>query len=111
MRSRYAWFSLASQLFGGLLGMAGVNLLLQMAARDERAPKEDRLAMFSAITRGFSAATLWSPMVSNLTILVALYPGLSWFSIAPLTFSLAVGAVLIGTGLDWWRLRGRGEPA
>lgn len=109
MRSRYAWFSLASQLFGGLLGMAGVNLLLQMASRGEVAIEEDRLAMFAAITRSFAAATLWSPMVSNLTILIALYPGLTWFTIVPLTLGLAAGAVLVGTGLDLWRLRRRGE--
>jgi hypothetical protein len=107
VRSRYAWFSVASQLFGGLLGMAGVNLLLQMASRGEVALEEDRLAMFAAITRSFAAATLWSPMVSNLTILIALYPGLSWFTIVPLTLGLAAGAVLVGVTLDLWRLRGR----
>ncbi len=111
MRSRYAWFSVAAQLFGGLLGMAGVTLLLQMAARGEFAVEEDRLAMFAAINRSFAAATLWSPMVSNLTILVVLYPGLDWFTIVPLTLSLAVSAVLIGTALDLWRLRGRRTPA
>ncbi|VTU27339.1 hypothetical protein RA8CHR_03524 [Variovorax sp. RA8] len=111
MRSRYAWFSVAAQLFGGLLGMAGVTLLLQMASRGEFAVEEDRLAMFAAINRSFAAATLWSPMVSNLTILVALYPGLDWFTIVPLTLGLAVGAVLIGTALDLWRLRGRRAPA
>lgn len=110
MRSRYAWFSFAAQLFGGLLGMAGVNLLLQMAARGEVNSEEDRLAMFAAITRSFSAATLWSPMVSNLTILLALYPGLSWSTVVPLTLTLAVGSIVIGIALDQWRLRGRSAP-
>lgn len=105
-RSRYAWFSIAAQVFGGLLGMAGMTLLLQMAGRGEMATEEDRLAMFAAITRSFSAATLWSPMVSNLAILVALYPGLTWFAVAPLTLALSVGAVTIGTALDAWRRRG-----
>ena len=111
MRTRYAWFSVASQLFGGLLGMAGVNLLLQMASQGEVALEEDRLAMFAAVTRSFAAATLWSPMVSNLTILLALYPGLTWFAIVPLTLGLAAGAVLIGVLLDLWRLRRRGASA
>jgi len=110
MRSRYAWFSFAAQLFGGLLGMAGVNLLLQMASRGEVEMDEDRLAMFAAITRSFSAATLWSPMVSNLTILLALYPGLSWSTVAPLTLALAAGSVAVGIALDQWRLRGRAAP-
>jgi len=110
MRSRYAWFSLAAQMFGGLLGMAGVTLLLQMAARDETADGEGRLAMFAAITRSFSAATLWSPMVSNLTILLALYPGLSWSTVVPLTLALAVGSIVIGIALDQWRLHGRTTP-
>ncbi|SFP26347.1 hypothetical protein [Variovorax sp. 770b2] len=110
MRSRYTWFSFAAQLFGGLLGMAGVTLLLQMAARGEVAADEDRLAMFAAITRSFSAATLWSPMVSNLTILLALYPGLSWSTVVPLTLALAAGSIVIGIALDQWRLRGRTAP-
>ncbi|MDB5826699.1 MAG: hypothetical protein JWQ73_919 [Variovorax sp.] len=110
MRSRYAWFSFAAQLFGGLLGMAGVNLLLQMASRGEAGIDEDRLSMFAAITRSFSAATLWSPMVSNLTILLALYPGLSWSTVVPLTLGLAAGSIVVGTALDLWRLRGRTAP-
>jgi len=110
MRSRYAWFSVAAQLFGGLLGMAGVTLLLQMASKGEVEIDEDRLAMFAAITRSFSAATLWSPMVSNLTILLALYPGLSWSTVVPLTLALAAGAIAVGTALDLWRLRGRHAP-
>lgn len=109
-RSRYLWFSMASQLFGGLLGMAGVNLLLQMASSDDAGAEDDRLSVFASINRSFAAATLWSPMVSNLTILIALYPGLSWFAVVPLTLGLAAGGIVVGTVLDLWRLRGR-EPA
>jgi hypothetical protein len=104
---RYFSFSLACQLFGGMLGLAGVNLLMNMAAQDETALEDDRIAMFVAITRSFSAATLWSPMFSNTAVLVALYPGLTWFALLPLALLLAAATVGIGVGLDRWRLHGR----
>lgn len=107
VRTRYLWFSAAAQALGGLLGMAGMNLLLQMAGRAKVDAQDERLAMFAAIMRSFSAATLWSPMVSNLTILIALYPGITWFTVAPLMLVLSAGAIAIGTALDSWRRRGR----
>jgi hypothetical protein len=110
-RSRYFSFSVACQVFGGMLGFAGVNLLLNMAARDQDSPEDDRISMFVAITRSFSAATLWSPMFSNTAILLALYPGLSSFAVLPLGIGLAGATVAIGQGLDLWRLRGRVLPA
>ncbi len=110
MRSRYVLLSLACQLFGGLLGLAGVSMLMEMASKGEVQAEEDRLAMVAAITRGLASATLWSPMFSNLTILLVMYPGLRWTLALPMCLALAGGSILLGTVMDLWRQRGRVLP-
>lgn len=107
MRSRYLLVSLACQLFGGLLGLAGVSMLMNMTAQSEVMMDEDRLSMMAAIMRSFAAATLWSPMFSNVTILLALYPGLTWTAVVPLCLALAGCSIVLGTLFDLWRLRKR----
>jgi hypothetical protein len=104
VRMRCASFAIACQVFGGLLGLAGVNMLLEMASRGDAADAE-RLPVFAAIMRSFSAATLWSPMFSNVSILLALYPGLSWFTLLPLCMTLAASSVAVGLAMDYIRLR------
>lgn len=104
VRSRCAWFAIACQVFGGLLGLAGVSMLLEMASRTDAADAE-RLPLIAAIMRSFSAATLWSPMFSNVSILLALYPGLTWFTVLPLCVALALSAVAVGLAMDFIRLR------
>ncbi|RZL07837.1 MAG: hypothetical protein EOP40_14875, partial [Rubrivivax sp.] len=89
MRSRYLVVSLACQLFGGLMGLAGVSMLMDMASKGEVLVEDDRLSMLAAIMRSFAAATLWSPMFSNVTILLALYPGLTWSTVVPLCLAMA----------------------
>ena len=39
--------------------------------------------------------------------MLALYPGLDWFTLLPVSLSLGCAALTIGMGLNWWRLRGR----
>ncbi len=107
MRSRYLLVSLACQLFGGLMGLAGVSMLMNMASRGEVLVEEDRLSMLAAIMRSFAAATMWSPMFSNVTILLALYPGLSWSTVVPLCLAMAASSILLGTLLEMRRLRHR----
>jgi hypothetical protein len=102
-RRRYLPFTVAAQLFAAMLSLAGTNLLFAIASRDEEAPQAARVATFSAITRGFSAATFWSPMFGNMSILLALYPTLDWLTVFPVGFGLAQLTVLVGTCLD--RLR------
>lgn len=109
VRTRCASFALACQLFGGLLGLAGVSMLLEFASRSDTADAE-RLPVMAAIMRSFSAATLWSPMFSNVSILLALYPGLSWFTLLPLCMGLAAATVALGLAMDRVRLRHHVEP-
>lgn len=49
---RYAALSVASQFFGGLLGLAGIAMLMESASRQENNSLRDRLSSFSALTRG-----------------------------------------------------------
>jgi hypothetical protein len=104
VRTRCASFAIACQVFGGLLGLAGVNMLLEMASRSDEGDAE-RLPVFAAIMRSFSAATLWSPMFSNVSILLALYPGMTWFTLLPLCMALAASTVGVGLAMDFIRLR------
>jgi hypothetical protein len=97
---RYVPFTLTSQVFSAMLSLAGTNVLFAIAARDEASPRRPRIAMFSAITRGFSAATFWSPMFGNMAILLALYPSLNWLTVLPLGFVLAQLTVVVGACLD-----------
>lgn len=99
-RRRYVPFTLTSQIFSAMLSLAGTNVLFAIAARDEVSPRRARIAMFSAITRGFSAATFWSPMFGNMAILLALYPSLDWFTVLPLGFVLAQLTIVVGACLD-----------
>lgn len=107
MRSRYLLVSLACQLFGGLMGLAGVSMLMDMATKGEVLVEEDRLSMLAAIMRSFAAATMWSPMFSNVTILLALYPGLTWATVVPLCLAMAACSIVLGTLLEMRRLRHR----
>ncbi len=107
LRSRYLVVSLACQLFGGLMGLAGVSMLMDMASKGEVQVEEDRLSMLAAIMRSFAAATLWSPMFSNVTILLALYPGLTWSTVVPLCLAMAACSIVLGSLLEMRRLRHR----
>jgi hypothetical protein len=107
MRSRYLLVSLACQLFGGLMGLAGVSMLMDMATKGEVQVEEDRLSMLAAIMRSFAAATMWSPMFSNVTILLALYPGLTWATVVPLCLAMAACSIVLGSLLEMRRLRHR----
>jgi hypothetical protein len=107
-RTRYAAFSMACQLFGGMLGLAGITILMEMASHDPDRNEADRVSLFVSITRSFSAATMWSPMFSNSAILLAMYPGRNWLGVLPYCLCLAGLSISVGMALDAWRRRG--EP-
>ncbi len=91
---RYLSFTVASQLFSTTLSLAGANIMLVMAS-----PKDNRIedtASIVAITRGFTAASFWSPMFGNMAILLALYPALQWSDVFPVGLAVAQLTVLTG---------------
>ena len=93
---RYPALAVASQFFGGLLGLAGIAMMMEMAARQERASDAEKISSFCAISRGYAALSLWSPMYSNMSIVLALYQGPSWVSVLP--YALTVSGLLIALG-------------
>lgn len=93
---RYLSFTLASQFFSGILGLAGANLMYIMAAPSTEGKSESRTATVVAVGRGFAAASCWSPVFGNMAILLALYPTLSWLEVFPV--GLALGQVTIVVG-------------
>ncbi|WP_157412646.1 hypothetical protein [Acidovorax sp. Root217] len=94
---RYLGLTVASQFFGGLLGLAGIAMMMEMAAREADLTGPEKLSAFSAIARGYAAVSLWSPIYSNMGIALALYGGLDWVGVLP--YVLAVSALLICLGL------------
>jgi hypothetical protein len=93
---RYLWFTVASQLFSGMLGMAGAHIMLVMAAPTQEASSREKTAAVIAVTRGFACSGLWSPVHGNMVILLALYPSLHWIEIFPIGLVLAQVALLAG---------------
>ena len=49
-----------------------------------------------AIVRGFSVATAWSPVFASIIVILATFPTLTWFDIAPPSFLLALGLFILG---------------
>lgn len=85
---RYAAFTLASQFFSGILGLAGANLMFVMAAPPTEKQSETRTATVVSVSRGFTAASCWSPVFGNMAILLALYPSLHWAEVFPVGLAL-----------------------
>jgi hypothetical protein len=102
---RYAAFTVAGQVFSAMLGMAGANIMLIMAAPAGEPPGEHKTAAVIAVTRGFTAASYWSPMFGNMAILLALYPTLRWIEVFPVGVLLAQLTLPVGILLH--RLRAR----
>lgn len=94
---RYLGLTVGSQFFGGLLGLAGITMMMEMAARQGEIPHEEKISSFSAISRGYAALSLWSPMYSNMSIVLAIYNGPDWAAVLP--YVLAVSALLMALGV------------
>lgn len=99
-RRRYGVLSVASQFFGGLLGLAGIAMMMESAARQENAAYRDKLSSFSAVTRGYAALSLWSPMYSNMSIVLAMYEGVHWAGVLPVALAVTTLFILLGIVLD-----------
>lgn len=87
---------IATQFLGGFLGLAGLTMMMDIAAQRSDIGRADQIADFSAISRGYAALSLWSPMYSNMSIVLALYGGVRWSDLLPC--ALAIAAFFIGLG-------------
>lgn len=93
---RYGSFTFAGQLFAAMLGMAGANIVMVMAAPPGEKPGEHKTSAIVAIMRGFSSASYWSPMFGNMAILLTLYPTLRWIEVFPVGVAVAQLTAVVG---------------
>ncbi|MET0964651.1 MAG: hypothetical protein ABWY05_17815 [Noviherbaspirillum sp.] len=98
---RYLSFTLCSQFFSGILGLAGANLMFIMAAPSTEGKSESRTATVVAVGRGFAAASCWSPVFGNMAILLALYPTLSWLEVFPVGLALGQVTIVVGALMNF----------
>lgn len=106
---RYFGLSVASQFFGGLLGLAGIAMMMEAAARQDEFDARQKTSSFAAIARGYSALSLWSPMYSNMGIVLGLYPGANWALVLPVALAVTALFILLGTVLDRFTRSASGE--
>jgi len=104
---RYGGLTVASQFFGGLLGLAGLTMMMEIAAQQPDASEAEKISAFTAVARGYAALSLWSPMYSNLSIVLALYPGSDWLVMLPYAVMVSAALMLLGMAMD--RMRSRGD--
>lgn len=97
---RYGTLSLASQFFGGFLGLAGIAMMMESAAGQKKVGYREKLSSFSAVTRGYAALSLWSPMYSNMSIVLAMYEGAHWAGVLPVALVVTTLFIVLGVVLD-----------
>ena len=98
------WFPLLGHWLGAGFNLAGFGLLSPLVHAQQN--KQQQRQNFVAIVRGFSVATAWSPVFASIIVILATFPTLTWFDIAPPSFLLALGLFILG-GL----FLGRGDGA
>lgn len=106
-RRRYILLAVSAQILPCMLGFAGMHMLFTIAANGQDADEGDRIALFTAISRSFSAATLWGPTFGNMVILLALYPQMTWGTVLPIGLGMALVTILLSMAVDYRRLRRR----
>ncbi len=87
---------IGAQFLGGFLGLAGLTMMMDMAAQREHLSSREKIADFRAISRGYAALALWSPMYSNMSIVLTMYEGIAWTDVLP--YALTISVIFIGLG-------------
>jgi hypothetical protein len=103
---RFPVLTAVSQLFGGFLGLAGITMMMEVMATVPMETAREKATSYSAISRGYAAANLWSPMYSNMSILLSLSPGLAWASVFPFALILAVISLMLGIFIGGFEQQG-----
>jgi hypothetical protein len=89
----------ASHASGAMLGLAGIAMMMDLASCETGQTTKQRSATFVTMTRGYAAASLWSPMFSNISVATALYPGVSAWTVLPLGLLIGMVVTLLGAAL------------
>lgn len=106
---RYVALTLGGHLFAIALNMGALNLLGAMVRKSNTmaaaggdpvivAIRERR--MIGALSRGFAATLLWTPMGVSVAYTLSFVPGVTWFDLAPPTLLLACSWLVIGWIVD-----------
>lgn len=77
---RYFWLSLASHFLNAITNFAGFALLASFVEGSTAGNLRRRMAL--ALSRGFVAASSWSPFFLAMAVVVSLMPNLRWLDVA-----------------------------
>ena len=103
---RYLWLSLASHLLAAITNFAGFALLASFVAASPAGELRKRMAL--ALSRGFVAASAWSPFFLAMAVVVSLMPELRWLDVAIPGVLVSLCLIFWGAALD--RFEARGKP-
>lgn len=95
-KQRPLTLGIGAQFLGGFLGLAGLTMMMDVAAQRQHQSTREKIADFTAISRGYAALALWSPMYSNMSIVLTMYEGIAWIDVLP--YALTISAIFIGLG-------------
>jgi hypothetical protein len=101
---RYLWLSLASHFLSAITNFAGFALLASFVASSAAGELRKRMAL--ALTRGFVAASTWSPFFLAMAVVVSLMPTLRWVDVAVPGILLGLLLIVFGAACDRFGKRG-----
>jgi hypothetical protein len=101
---RYLWLSLASHFLSAITNFAGFALLASFVAGSAAGPLRKRMAL--ALSRGFVAASAWSPFFLAMAVVVSLMPRLRWLDVAAPGLTIGLLLIVFGSLCDWVGARG-----
>jgi len=103
---RYLWLSMASHFLAAITNFAGFALLSSFVAASPTGELRKRMAL--ALSRGFVAASTWSPFFLGMAVVVSLMPDLRWLDVVVPGMVISLCLIFWGAALD--RLGTRGRP-
>ena len=110
LRSKSALFAgtqLLTQIMAVFINVGSIPVVYGMVFVKPRGGMSMLLA--NALNRGFAGAIFWSPYFAAMTLVTSSLH-LSWWSVAPYTFGLALLSLLISWTVDFRQLRHATDP-
>jgi hypothetical protein len=88
----------------GVLSLLGTMVMegntVEAAGGDERIVAIRRQRMITAVLRGFTLTTIWSPLSISFAVVQAVVPGVVWIKLVPLQAVLTALMLALGWALD-----------
>lgn len=104
---RYFWLSLASHFLSAITNFAGFALLASFVEGNAAGNLRRRMAL--ALSRGFVAASSWSPFFLAMAVVVSLMPNLRWLDVAAPGLTISFCFILWGSLCDRFDARAGDE--